>query len=120
MNGTWKENLGGWDSKGSKRKKQARINTLKDKYKAIEKAFWRENRDIDEDIVSIYGKPIPYMFSDKSRFRLPSSLKQEGQWIVTRKNRMRTKEFIFRANWDKDIETHRLSRDFHFFYWMMY
>lgn len=120
MNGIWKENLGGYNNKGSKRKTQRRSNTLRDKYKAIEKAFWREERNIDSEIVSIYGKPIPYMFSEKSRYDIPSELRQEGQWITTRKDRMRAKEYIFRSNWEKDVETHKFSKDFCSFYWMMY
>lgn len=35
MQGLWKEKLGGWDHKGSKRKKQTRRQSFKDKAKGI-------------------------------------------------------------------------------------
>ena len=44
MNGLWKENLGGWNHKDSKRKKQSRNNTLRDKGRALLKI--QETKDI--------------------------------------------------------------------------
>jgi len=43
MQGTWKENIGGWNAKGYKRKKQTRKNTIKDKGRAILRNFSEEN-----------------------------------------------------------------------------
>jgi len=47
MQGVWKENLGGWNTKGIKRKKQTRNHTIKDKAKAILKNYSEEHDDLE-------------------------------------------------------------------------
>jgi len=214
MNGTWKEQLGGYDSKGTRRKRQARKHILKDKIKALEKTFWRESSseiveeknkyssDVDifkiqvkrfiEDvrpyygeyvesvystsireayfllgwrdaytdkliencqevktlsflyskhlvfdeyleqkprrvrpskwktnILFVYGKAIPFKYT-RDYYVVPTSLKKGLAKIVNGKDRMRVKDYIHNADWDANIGTHSLSKDYHFYAWLMY
>ena len=45
MNGLWKEQLSGWNTKDSRRKKQTRKNTLRDKSRAILQDFYKTERN---------------------------------------------------------------------------
>ncbi len=44
MTGTWKEKLGGYDHKGTYRRRTSRKNTIKDKRSGLLKDFYRENK----------------------------------------------------------------------------
>ena len=62
MNGTWKENVSGYDRKCSKRKRQTRKHTLKDKAKALIRRF--KFNDIENDVIR-YETKLEYT-SDES------------------------------------------------------
>jgi len=47
MQGIWKENLGGWNAKGNKRRKQTRNHTIKDKAIGIIKNYSEEHSDTE-------------------------------------------------------------------------
>ena len=70
MNGTWKENVSGWDRKGNKRKKQSRKHTLKDKVKPLIRKF-HYNEEYNDTIWiegdANYIKPEKYIYK-KSGF----------------------------------------------------
>ena len=51
MQGTWKENLSGYDRKGNLRRRHTRKHTLKDKAKAL----YKRSDDIPDDIVVDYS-----------------------------------------------------------------
>lgn len=53
MKGLWKENLGGWNAKGGKRKKQTRKQTLKDSYDYLSKT---PDDRLEADGILVYDK----------------------------------------------------------------
>ena len=57
MQGLWKENLGGWNSKDNRRKKQTRNNTLRDKGRAIYNKFngWKAKNEAKSEVFRIEG-----------------------------------------------------------------
>jgi hypothetical protein len=73
MNGTWKENLGGYDRKGNRRKKHRRKHTLKDKVKPLIKKF--HYNDIDNDVIHNDANRFEYVKPEKT-------FKQSG-WVET-------------------------------------
>jgi len=66
MNGRWKENIGGWNHKDSKRKAQTRKNTLRDKARVlIHSVDKRKNIDIwEESDIEIIEEKVNYKQSD--------------------------------------------------------
>lgn len=201
MTGLWKENIGGWNAKNQKRKKQSRKHTLKDKGKVLIKAFhkgkpvdvreeyeiehiltdppqkrsdWCElwsvrktknhfckigksfyaikygdkwfnhvtykelpdsreivaldfigKEEFEKDPVEekssrsylwaatkttyyIYGKPVE-KWKERS-FYSHGHRRLDAQKKVTRRNRARLKTWISKADWDKEIKTHALSK----------
>jgi len=57
MNGLWKENLGGWNHKGQKRKKQKRKHTIRDRARALLKVQERKDIGIWEEGEVEFKKP---------------------------------------------------------------
>lgn len=65
MQGRWKEELGGWNHKGSKRKRQTRNQTLKDKAKAIIRTF-DDSTKVDETMYRSDGEvAFTYSYGEK-------------------------------------------------------
>ena len=50
MQGTWKEKVGGWNHKDTKRKKQTRKHILKDKVKPLIKKFYYDDKEFEDTI----------------------------------------------------------------------
>ena len=69
MNGLWKENIGGWNNKDTKRKKQSRKHILKDKGRALLKVYdsWFQEPKEDENIFREEGAVL--WIKEKSEYK---------------------------------------------------
>jgi len=71
MQGTWKENIQGWNTKDSKRKKQSRKHTLKDRAKwHIKHTRWNRNQDSAATYVEGSSKKEIYLVENRRQFKV--------------------------------------------------
>ena len=66
MNGTWKENLSGYNHKGQRRKKQTRKHILKDKIKPLIKNFYFKNKEIEKEKFFIENQ-VEYIDNEQTK-----------------------------------------------------
>ena len=124
MQGRWKEKIGGYDAKGTKRKRHTRKNTLKDKEKVFITKF--NFKKIDNDVIQdesnkyelvgdeydpsgieskihIYGKLRVNTYSHKLIF---SSTKRRKvlKKIANRTTRAKMKSWLSKKDYEMDTE----------------
>ena len=122
MNGLWKEAVGGWNHKDSKRKRQSRKHTLKDKGRALLNAYdsfrrgiKKENADIfrqegasDRSCYTtrefLYNKPL-YSHTRYS-FYCDGARRKYGQKLANKMSRNNCKKWIRNGDFDKEIKNH--------------
>lgn len=106
MQGTWKENISGWNQKDSKRKKQSRKHTLKDKAKTLIKKFKYKN--IKNKV--IWDEGGVEFIKDSSCF------KQSG-WVESWKVEVETYIGKYKFYWNSDYFQNRYSYSVRTAYW---
>lgn len=95
MNGYWKNSIGGWNHKDSKRKKQTRKNYIRDRGKILHKLFIRDSKKrerlVNEDIYRVenevtyirtYGHIWPEMLKPKNTVEVWKVLYNDKIYIV--------------------------------------
>lgn len=132
MQGLWKENLGGWNHKDSKRKKQTRRNSFKDKAKGIASrhgcnfnfkfdlnrtkkhrySCYTLNGDETFFLVGIYNINFKSHRDWITVYPESQGLRKNAQKLANRTTRAKLKQWISKKDYDMDIEikTHSLQK----------
>jgi len=140
MKGLWKENLGGWNAKDTKRKKQSRNHTLKDNGTYIIRTFdgYRDkNRKVNSDIfryetetvlvekaierknkviIKDYDKDGSFIYNKplsswkRMTFFNDGKRRKIAQKHAHSMDRQNIRKWIHDEDWDAEVKTHALSK----------
>ena len=95
MQGLWKENLGGWNHKDTKRKRQSRKNTLRDKGRALIRAFdyrcdkecpevFRNTGELEDNKITYINVPTYESVVKKIQIKYPKVDKDDNRIVLYR------------------------------------
>ena len=146
MKGLWKNNLGGYNRKGSKRKKQTLSNHIRENARAVYRIYTTEKEEephkkFDESIMReetqvmwtdyfndrsylySFGHEYIYntMFKREMDNRISSTFsktKKEFLRTVSKSTRASVRQWIFNANWDAERDIPIYEKDIS--YWLFY
>ena len=118
MQGLWKENLGGWNHKDTKRKRQSRKNTLRDKGRALLNVYdsyrhgskkvnpniFREEGVVDVEIINKNKPPVYQSIVKKYNISYPAVDENDREVIIVTEYKYILSDGTVKINKYKNVE----------------